>query len=1419
MTKSVEILIELNGNKYYLDYDKLEGISLNYNINRIQELENLNSSYSQAIKLVNSKNNENILGYVSNLNIQNGTFDPNLKTKSYILVDSAVVFEGYLQLLGMEYDDMKNISYNVVIYADNSTLYTSIENKFLKDLDFSKYDYKFNLDTFLSTATSSCDKDPIIFPLIDYGDNWKYSEISGGFGATDSNRIELSELYPAVYVKSIVDQIFIDSGFRYESDFLNDIGDKSIGFKRLIVPFANDELLSTEVVQNNLFGVRSTGSGTFSVPINFPIQFKSIDYNQIYINSDASNRFDFTEEFYQNDGVSRFERFGVDLDLTLLLGRYDLTFDGGGRFKLYGVNHTFQRQDIELVFSRQYNTITGNLDTFPGNPLYTVPLYSSAGGSRYIDYVSAETEEGCIEDFNFQHMQAPGTATNAYGRRQGLYNPVNSSYNFLDSKLQLDRNAHLVFRTTPPVPGVRSVALTFQDMCRVTTSDTIWTPYLDGSILSLTPLFPNEKIMVRVIIRYGSLPQNAFPSDRVFYPNPDILIHKYSSYPPKTQLNTGYTNVYDGRSSFTASGWDTDTSLTYTNTFKNEYTNQVSLGTSLPISLNLPENVRQIDFLKSIIRMFNLYVEPIKGKLNTFKIEPRDDYYANSEVKDWSSKVDLSKQVQSDILSNTQAKETILTYTEDDDFYNTLYKKSFNEIYGQYKYILSNEFATGTNELSVIFAPTVLRFIYDSDIVISAIQQSRDYNEVKKTGSNIRILYCNPINLPTGRRINVENKLLGFYVYAGHFDNPYEPAIDLSFNIPKKLYYDFIMNGISNVTYDGLYNLFYEKQFSEINNDDSRLVKVNILLNEIDIYDFKFSDTIYLYVNEEVNGYFRVNSINEYNPGEDDSVLVELIKIDFSPSQKLISYTRQNTSNLTANSLILGSLNTYNSSNTQINGRRNSVNGLHNVINGNNNTSVGNNIRVYGESNIVSGDLINISGNLNDIIGSNVDVSGSFNISSTSSYLTNARITGDGNTLNQSVESLNIVGNSNIIGVTGSTASFNSIISFGSGNTINIENGMFVGSNNTATNSTVNNVYFFGDNTNITPNYSDKVVVSPELTFGAKKVVIDGLDNIINAENALILGNNNIIGTGSNFNTVIGSSNSLFINSLSNIVLGDNNLIGPKLDKSFIMGSGNEINTYLDGAYATLSNAFIMSNSENTYYRLTSNIFFIDLQANDILTRSKVGSGDFRGIFRPDYSIFDLVQNDYALGTTFSDYRIQLRSGISITDPSDTGSKKELKPFGSYTYVKRSKDIAPLDYGYGEYHFTDLYVNGLTMSNFTYSVSSILDTEYESLKSTFLTIGEVEYIIYTLNSPTKYMNKKERLYITRTGGAFTQNVDRVETIYQYTNFTFSFGTGYEVVNGVGDNKLNYYLSTPNSSYDVRVIINTKFFDSVANVQF
>ena len=46
---------------------------------------------------------------------------------------------------------------------------------------------------------------------------------------------------------------------------------------------------------------------------------------------------------------------------------------------------------------------------------------------------------------------------------------------------------------------------------------------------------------------------------------------------------------------------------------------------------SLPKNVKQTDFLNTVFKTFNLYIEPSKEYNNTFNIEPRDVYY--SQVK------------------------------------------------------------------------------------------------------------------------------------------------------------------------------------------------------------------------------------------------------------------------------------------------------------------------------------------------------------------------------------------------------------------------------------------------------------------------------------------------------------------------------------------------------------------------------------------------------------------------------------------------------------------------------------------------------------------------------------------------------------------------------------------------------------------
>lgn len=1023
MVKSVEILIELNNERYYLDYDKVDGISLNYNINRIQELENLDSSYSQSIKLVNSKNNQKVLGYISNLNIENGSFDPNKKTKATILVDSVSVFDGYLQLLGIEYND-NVISYNAVIYADNANLYSSIENKFLTDLDFSRYNYTYDFSTFLSTATSSADKDPIIFPIIDYGNNWTYNQISGTGSqlGVSASQIDMTELYPATYVKSIVDQIFTDAGYKYESEFLN-----SYDFKRLIIPFTNEKLLSREeVTSDDEFEIFSTTFSTFTasygtqssiINTNFTIL-----YNENQYTSESASRYNTTTQEYINGSDKNKERFGVDLDLTINAGNiYSSSLRGGSGSVTSIITNDMS---VDLVWYRQYDPSTGGLTASPTIEFHRENIFTSyQDGTGAVDYLGS---------FTFSQESTNFWIQDRFIKSGGLFNPIdNEYYIFNKDKYTYDRK---VFGWTYSQPPFNNTSYQFGQNCvdllRLTSKEILYTPWLDGSTKLLLPLQPNETIKARINIKYNR--QNLTPLDGIskaqyqnavssiygltpveresFYlPSTFVRPVAYGNFPQLLQTypftftqSQNNAEIYDGRSLFNENGWIRNNSLSYNNTIYKQSSNETPIGGDINIALNLPNNTKQIDFLKSVIRMFNLYVEPSKDKLNTLLIQPRDDYYNGGTIKDWSRKVDLSKPVDVEILSNTQAKETILTYREDDDFYNTLYKKSFNEIYGQYKAINDNNMVVGQKILDVIFSPTPNRFVYGSDIVISTIQPDINLNQIQgKKGNNIRILYCDVVDLPVNRTITIESTIFSNYLWAGHLDNPYSPNLDLSFLLPKKIYYDFTIFE-NPLTYNSLYNLYHRNMFEEIYNKDSRIVKVNVMLNNLDIYNFTFKDKIYLWINEHINGYFIVNSIEGWDPINQDSVVVELLKVKNTGVDILISNTSIETTQQNSNSLSFGSNNIGNGNNTLIFGRNNEVNSDNTLVFGNNNyTDTGESNFIYGQNN-----QVDRNSSANHIFGSNNNIFGDSdgNI-----------VLGDNNKLGPYIKDSFIMGNNNEI--------------------------------------------------------------------------------------------------------------------------------------------------------------------------------------------------------------------------------------------------------------------------------------------------------------------------------------------------------------------------------------------------------------------
>ena len=160
----------------------------------------------------------------------------------------------------------------------------------------------------------------------------------------------------------------------------------------------------------------------------------------------------------------------------------------------------------------------------------------------------------------------------------------------------------------------------------------------------------------------------------------------------------------------------------------------------------IPEKIKQKDFITSIIKMFNLYVEPSKDLDRHLIIEPRDQYYEGGEIKDWTRKLDINDDIEEQILGETQNRTTIFKYKDDKDYYNVDYKDTKAGFsYGEYQHILDNDFITGEKKVEVIFSPTPLVSIENSSgdatsIVIPKILKVNNSNQVEPTEHNIRIL-------------------------------------------------------------------------------------------------------------------------------------------------------------------------------------------------------------------------------------------------------------------------------------------------------------------------------------------------------------------------------------------------------------------------------------------------------------------------------------------------------------------------------------------------------------------------------------------------------------------------------------------------------------------------------------------------------
>lgn len=330
----------------------------------------------------------------------------------------------------------------------------------------------------------------------------------------------------------------------------------------------------------------------------------------------------------------------------------------------------------------------------------------------------------------------------------------------------------------------------------------------------------------------------------------------------------------------------------------------VTLGYGDVIAINdtIPKGVFQRDFFASIVKMFNLYVTEDTSRDKHIILTPFIDYYLRGtdttlEVDDlgtnfmvddqyqyivqtgvdtsvdWTNKLDRSSPIRLRPMSELNGRYFEYKYKPDVDYYNEQYKIKFGQGYGDYLEDTGYVFAKEKQTAELIFSATALVGYDGEDKFVSTVFKFAN-NVEDKTEHNIRILQIKKIEGVSSWAVknggtNIQTGLTS-YGYAGHLDDPMQPKADINFGTPSEIYFDLS----AQYPAANLFSSFWFDWVAEITDKDSKLLSAQFRLNEIDISLFNFARLVY------IDGtLWRVNRIVDYNPMDESTTKVELLKV------------------------------------------------------------------------------------------------------------------------------------------------------------------------------------------------------------------------------------------------------------------------------------------------------------------------------------------------------------------------------------------------------------------------------------------------------------------------------------------------------------------------------------------------------------
>jgi hypothetical protein len=275
--QKTELKIYSDSKYFNVDLFDNEPIELTKSIIELTEPEQRKSDYTKTINIPGTANNNSIFSNIFDVNhsILNGDnanfyvdFDPRKKANCILYREGIPQLRGYLQMTSINIIDEQNITYELVVYGRVANLFQDVGDNLLSDYDFSEYTHTWNETNVRNSINTSIIINGVT-ALFQLGRGYVYPLIDYGFDNNKQQTYNVDQLYPAIYVKTILDKILKTHGYRYESTIQSNNFLNSLDFKRLIIPASGNNLRLTKLdVSNRTFVVDRTSDNNLGAATN-----------------------------------------------------------------------------------------------------------------------------------------------------------------------------------------------------------------------------------------------------------------------------------------------------------------------------------------------------------------------------------------------------------------------------------------------------------------------------------------------------------------------------------------------------------------------------------------------------------------------------------------------------------------------------------------------------------------------------------------------------------------------------------------------------------------------------------------------------------------------------------------------------------------------------------------------------------------------------------------------------------------------------------------------------------------------------------------------------------------------------------------------------------------------------------------------